>query len=118
MPVSEEYLTKGNEVWTVHYAGADWLHSADHVPFLRHGIVTGGGEQQSIIQWDGDRNPDRESKYRAAQRVSSTRLEAWKVFREAMTAKREEFSQRMDRSAGAAHQASLEIVRLESESAE
>lgn len=74
MPVAPESLTKGTEVWHVKIKDGNGLLMR---PELHHGVVTGGGLSQVLIQWDHIARIDRGSLRWMADWVSATALEAW-----------------------------------------
>lgn len=74
MPVTPDSLVKGTEVW--------WVRIEDHAglletPELRHGVVTGGGPSQVLIQWDHEASVERSNRCWQAERLSASPEHAW-----------------------------------------
>lgn len=67
-------LTRGDEVWFVQIERGNELLG---IPELHHGVVTGGGPYQVVIDWDHWNRPDRASRRWIEERVSLSEADAW-----------------------------------------
>lgn len=97
-------LAKGDEVWhvsTQHWAGAVELE-------VKHGVITGGGDYQVLVTWDGHKRPERFSRYQVQKWWSDTKLEALQRARRGLAEKHI----RAIREADATTQAIIEVQAL------
>lgn len=106
MPVQPDSLIKGTEVWRVQIENFSELLDP---PRLAHGVVTGGGEMQVIIQWDHLNGSTRESRLHVADEVSSDKVDAWRDAADRLTCITDQARHRLSRAAGALATAQFQV---------